>query len=211
MYSKSIEKYIEDHTSPESDLLQRLNRETHLKLVYPRMLSGHVQGKFLEMISNLLKPESILEIGTFTGYSAICLANGLSDTGKIITIEINPELEPISGKYFRQSGVEKKIVQYFGDALDIIPVLTDVFDLVFIDANKENYLDYYQLVFNKVKPGGLILVDNALWDGKVTEPGKKHDKETEGINRLNNFVQNDDRVENILLPLRDGIMMIRKK
>ena len=210
MYSKKIEKYILDHTKEEDSLLADLNRETNLKVMYPRMLSGHLQGKFLEMISYMINPKAILEIGTYTGYSAICLAKGLSIDGVLHTIEINPELNNFSNKYFERSGLKYKIQQHSGSALDIIPHLDEVFDLVFIDADKENYLNYYKLVLDKVKPGGFILADNALWTGKVTNNPDQHDKETKGIVEFNKYIQLDKRIENMLLPLRDGIMIVRK-
>ncbi len=210
MIKPEIEKYIKDHCSPEDEILAELNRETHLKAVYPRMLSGHILGKFLEMISLMIKPEKILEIGTFTGYSTICLANGLTSNGKIYTIDLNPEIEIISEKYFKKSGITEKIVKYTGNALDIIPTINEKFDLVFIDADKENYLNYYKLVIEKINPGGFILADNVLWDGKVLQESNKADKETQGIMQFNEFVQKDKRVENVLVPLRDGVMLIRK-
>lgn len=210
MTDPEIERYIKNHTTPEAIHLSELNRETNLKILYPRMLSGHVQGKFLEMISCMIRPKMILEIGTYTGYSAICLAKGLTKEGVIHTIEINPELEDFQKNYFSKAGLEHSVKQYIGNAIDIIPLINKIFDLVFIDADKENYLNYYNLVFDKVRKGGFILADNALWDGKVVKPIEHGDKETEGIIKFNDFVQNDNRVENILFPLRDGIMMIRK-
>lgn len=210
MYSEKIEKYILDHTKVEDSLLAELNRETNLKVIQPRMLSGHLQGKFLEMISCMINPKTILEIGTYTGYSAICLAKGLSVDGILHTIEVNPELKLFSERYFERSGLKYKIQQHTGNALDIIPQMDEVFDLVFIDADKENYLNYYKLVFDKVKNGGFILADNALWDGKVVDAHDSQDNETKGIVEFNNFVQQDRRVENMLLPLRDGIMIVRK-
>ena len=210
MKSKQIERYILDHTKEEDSLLAELSRETNLKAMYPRMLSGHLQGKFLEMTSCMINPKAILEIGTYTGYSAICLAKGLSDDGVLHTIEINQELRSFSDKYFDKAGLKFKIQQHIGSALDIIPHLDDIFDLVFIDADKENYLNYYKLVFDKVKTGGFILADNALWDGKVTNNPDQHDKETKGIVEFNKYIQQDKNVENMLLPLRDGIMMVRK-
>jgi predicted O-methyltransferase YrrM len=207
---RNLEDYIADHTSAESELLQKLNRETHVKILFPRMLSGHLQGKILEMISWMIRPERVLEIGTYTGYSAMCLASGLSENGLIHTIEINPELEEFILKYFKEAGLSEKIKLHIGNALKIIPQLDENFDLVFIDADKENYLNYYNLIFDKVRKGGFILADNALWDGKVVDNKKRPDKETEGIIRFNDFVQNDSRVENVLLPVRDGIMIVRK-
>lgn len=205
-----LENYITDHTSAEQEVLRELNRETHVKVLFPRMMSGHLQGKFLQMVSWMIRPGRVLEIGTYTGYSAICLAGGLKEQGVVHTIEINPELEDIILKYVVKAGLSDKIQLHIGDAIDIIPDLDETFDLVFIDADKENYLNYYHLVFDKVREGGFILADNALWDGKVVEEKKRYDKETEGIIKFNDFVQNDDRVENVLLPVRDGIMIIRK-
>ena len=205
-----IEKYINEHTGNEDLILQELNRETHLKVQYPRMLSGYIQGKFLKAISYMIRPDNILEIGTYTGYSAICLATGLKNGSLLHTIEINPEIEDFAKKYFRKAGLESCIKQYIGNALNIIPEIDEMFDLVFIDADKENYLKYYKLVFDKVRKGGFILADNALWGGKVVLPVKHADKETIGVIKFNDFVQSDDRVENVLLPLRDGIMLMRK-
>jgi len=207
---EAIEKYIINHTTPESEVLMRLNRETHLRVLNPRMLSGQVQGKFLEMISRMIQPDTILEIGTYTGYSAICLANGLRNGGILHTIEINPELEKIASAYITDSGYKAVIRQHIGDAMQIIGSLEEIFDLVFIDADKENYLRYYQLVFDKIRAGGFILADNALWDGKVVESDMQADKETRGIREFNDFVRDDSRVENVLLSFRDGIMLIRK-
>ena len=211
MTNKKFEEYIIQFSSPEKVYLNDLSRETHLKTMYPRMLSGHLQGIFLDMISRMINPELILEIGTFTGYSALCLANGLTRNGILHTIEINPELPDISTPYFVRAGVSDKIIQHVGPALDIIPALPDNFDLVFIDADKENYLNYYHLIFDKLKPGGFILADNVLWGGKVLDEISLIDKETQGIAAFNEFVKNDDRVEQMILPLRDGIMMIRKQ
>lgn len=211
MINDKLLKYIEDHTTPESKLLYELNRETHLTTFYPRMLSGNIQGKFLEMISSMIQPDSIIEIGTFTGYSAICLAKGLSKNGVLHTIEINPEIQDLSEKYFVKSGYDSKIKRHIGNALDIIPKLNERFDLVFIDADKENYLNYYKLILNKVKTGGFVLADNTLWGEKVIHNKSNPDKETKGILEFNDFIQNDERVENVLISLRDGIMIIRKK
>jgi predicted O-methyltransferase YrrM len=210
MIDPRLEEYIENHTTPEPELLYELRRKTFLHTPYPRMLSGHVQGHFLEMISRMISPAAILEIGTFTGYSAICLAKGLSKGGKLHTIEAEPAYAEIAGKYFRKAGLDDCIVLHEGDALDIILRLDVAFDLVFIDAAKEHYSDYYHAVFNKMKPGGFILADNALWDGRVLEGDKAGDPETRGIIRFNEEIQADDRVENVLLSLRDGVMLIRK-
>jgi predicted O-methyltransferase YrrM len=204
-----LQKYVADHTSPESKLLQQITRDTQAKILMPRMLSGHVQGRFLSMISHLIKPKHILEVGTYTGYSAICLAEGLPAGGKLVTIDINEELESRVRDYFQEAGLTEKIDYRIGDAARIIPSLDLVFDLVFIDADKENYSLYYDLVFEKVCPGGLILADNVLWSGKVVK--SKTDKDTRALLEFNQKVRNDPRVECMLLPLRDGIMMIRKR
>ncbi len=204
-------KYAEEHTSKEREVLHRLNRETHLKVLMPRMLSGSVQGKLLEMISCMICPKQILEIGTYTGYSAICLAKGLPAEGVIHTIEKNPELEDIATTYFKEAGIEHQVCYYQGKALDIIPQIEEVFDLVFLDADKHNYLNYYRLIFDKLRPGGYILADNVFWSGKVLNQPDPRDKEAFGIIKFNDFIQQDERVENVMLPLRDGLSLIRKK
>ncbi len=203
-----IQQYAEGHTSPESDLLKIINRETYAKVLMPRMLSGHLQGRFLSMVSTMIKPKRILEIGTYTGYSAICLAEGLQDKGLLITIDKNEELEGRVRQWFGQAGLTDKIDFRIGNALDIIPSLTGNFDLVFIDADKENYSRYYDLVIERVNLDGIILADNVLWSGKVLD--EKPDKDTQAIIDFNRKVNEDRRVENVLLPIRDGIMMIRK-
>ena len=205
-----FEAYAEMHTSAPNDYLYELYRETHLKTMYPRMIAGRQQGKFLEMISRLVKPNRILEIGTFTGYSTICLASGLIQDGLIHTIDTNPESVAIGRKYFTKTGLKNKIVMHCGNAMEIIPHISDIFDIVYIDADKENYLNYYNLVFDKVKPGGLIMADNVFWNGKVLE-WESADQEAKGIIRFNTFVQNDERVDNILITIRDGLMMVLKK
>jgi len=206
----SIQKYSETHTSAEPDLLSRLNRETHLKMLYPRMISGHHQGRFLSMISKMVNPQRILEIGTFTGYSAICLAEGLVSGGRLDTIDINDENEELVRQYLQEADLTDRVSLHFGDAMKIIPTLEDPYDLVFIDADKENYIHYFEMVIEKIPAGGIILVDNVLWSGKVLDPGD-NDKESEGIRLFNDFVQQDARVDNVLLTLRDGLMMLRKK
>jgi len=195
-------------STSRSDSLNRLERETNLKTLAPQMISGQLQGMFFEMLSKLIQPDMILEIGTFTGYATLSLAAGLSANGKIITIEANKELKYLSDKYFSESPYTDKIEAIVGDALDIIPNLSHQFDLVYIDANKKVNLDFFQLVIPKVKSGGLILVDNVLWSGKVV--GEKKDKDTQIIHDFNQAILNDDRVENLVLPIRDGITMIRK-
>lgn len=203
--------YCEDHTSPEDELLLHITRETHAKVLMPRMLSGHLQGKVLELLVKMLQPQVILEIGTYTGYSGLCMAKGLGADGKLITLDINDELEPMVRGFFDRSGLASKIDYRLGNALDIIPTLEDRFDMVFIDADKANYNKYYELVIERVNPGGIILADNVLWSGKVlVEPGQKIDKDTQALLDYNRMVQEDPRVENVLLPIRDGLMMARK-
>lgn len=210
MKNKELEKYMEDHSSPESALLKELNRQTHLRTFYPRMLSGAVQGKFLEMICRMLQPERVLEIGTFTGYSAIAMAQGIPANGLIYTIEVNPEMESFIHEYIVKAGMDHKIKLFMGDAMEVIPQLKDSFDLIFIDADKEQYIDYYELALQKLKQGGFMLADNVLWSGKVLEDDKRSDKETRGIKAFNEHVKNDGRVEQVLLSVRDGLMFIRK-
>ncbi|NBB29580.1 O-methyltransferase [Cellulophaga sp. BC115SP] len=209
---QNINDYSEQHTTPESDLLKKLNRDTHVKILQPRMLSGHLQGRYLAEVSYMMRPRRILEIGTYTGYSALCLAEGLADDGKIITIDVNEELETFTRSFFDESPYADKIDYRIGDAGEIIPTLDEVFDLVFIDADKMNYTKYYNLVFDKVRKGGYILSDNVLWSGKVAnvEEGKKIDKDTKNLLDFNKMCHDDPRTENILLPLRDGIMISRK-
>jgi len=205
-----IINYAEVHTTDETDVLKKLNRETHLKMLYSQMLSGHLQGALLKMISKILCPNKILEIGTYTGYSAICLSEGLTKDGVLHTIEINPEFEDIISKYFNESGFSEKIKLHIGNATDIINSIDGPLDLVFIDADKENYLNYYQQVLKKVRTGGIIIADNVLWKGKVLNKPLPSDTETKAIIEFNDFVQKDKRVENILLPFRDGLMIVRK-
>jgi caffeoyl-CoA O-methyltransferase len=208
---KNINDYSENHTSPEVDLLSRLNRETHAKILNSRMLSGHLQGRVLAMFSQMMRPNRILEIGTYTGYSALCLAEGLGDNGKIITIDVNEELESFTRGFFKVSKYSDKIDYRIGDAGEIIPTLTEKFDLVFIDADKMNYQKYYDLVFDKVRVGGYIISDNVLWSGKVADiqEGKKIDKDTQNLINFNKMCHDDVRTENILMPIRDGLMISR--
>lgn len=206
---EEINAYTEKHTSPESPILFSLNRETWLKMVQPRMLSGHLQGRVLSMLSHMVRPERILEIGTFTGYSALCLAEGLKTGGKLYTIDVNEEFESIIRRYIREANAENKIKLFIGQASEIIPTFNETFDLVFIDADKENYSLYFDLVFDKVRQGGFIIADNVLWSGKVT--AKNPDAETKALMDYNEKILNDDRVENVLLPVRDGLMICRKK
>lgn len=205
-----IESYCEQHTSPESDLLFRLNRQTHLETINPRMLSGQLQGLFLSFLSKMMQPKRILEIGTFTGYSALCLAEGLVMDGQLHTIESNLEFEDRIRDYFGRSAYQDKISLHIGDAKEVIPLLQEIWDLVFIDADKEDYFDYYDLILPQVRQGGFILVDNTLWNGKVTQEVAHNDRDTKAILAFNDFVQKDERVRNLLLPFRDGIMMIEK-
>ncbi len=206
---EAIQRYSEQHTTPESDLLRKVNRDTHANVLKPRMLSGHLQGRVLAMFSQMLQPRVILEIGTYTGYSALCLAEGLHPEGRLITIDVNEELEQRVRSAFAESPFSKQIDFRIGDATRIIGELDETFDLVFIDADKENYDRYFDLVIDKVRPGGIILADNVLWSGKVVVQSKL-DKDTVAIMEFNRKIQQDHRVENILLPIRDGIMMIRK-
>jgi len=206
--SKEISVYSEAHSSSESELLSKLNRETWSKMIMPRMLSGHLQGRVLSMISHMVKPYRILEIGTFTGYSAICLSEGLKEDGKVITIDINEEFEDIIKRYISEANLENKIELILGNALEVIPELHEKFDLVFIDADKENYSNYFDLVFDKVRSGGYIIADNVLWSGKVLD--KKVDAETQAIKDFNEKILKDKRVENVLFPIRDGLMICRK-
>lgn len=204
----ALQKYSEDHTTSENDLLKKINRDTNAKVMMPRMLSGHMQGRILSMISCMVKPSTILEIGTYTGYSALCLAEGLKPNGKLITLDINEELESRVRNYFADSPFSDQIDYRVGNALEIIPTLTTNFDLVFIDADKENYARYYDLIINRVPLDGYILADNVLWSGKVLD--EKVDKDTKAIKEFNRKVQEDSRVENVLLPVRDGILIMRK-
>lgn len=199
------------HTEPEPPVLTALSRETNLTQVAPRMLAGHMQGTLLRLISRMIRPRRVLEIGTFTGYSAICLAAGLEPgTGALHTIDVNAELEDMVRRYLREAGVQDLVHLHIGEALKIIPALHEQWDLVYIDADKPNYLNYYKMVFPAVRPGGFILADNALWDGKVLDRDAT-EKETQGIIEFDEFVQQDDRVENLLLPFRDGLMVARKR
>lgn len=205
---EALAKYIEQHTDEEPALLKELNRETQLKVLMPRMISGHFQGRVISMLTKMIRPKTILEIGTYTGYSALCFAEGLTEDGKIITIDINIELEDLVRSYFNKSEYRNKIEYQLGDAAEIIPTLNDKFDIVFIDADKENYSKYYDLVFDKVNKGGYIIADNVLWSGKVV--AEKIDKDTRAILEFNKKVHDDIRVENVLFPVRDGLLIARK-
>jgi predicted O-methyltransferase YrrM len=207
--NKDILEYSEKYSQQEPEILQELNRETHLKILNPRMLSGFFQGRLLSIISKLIKPKKVLEIGTYTGYSAICIAEGMNKNGIIHTIDKNEELNTIQKKYFKKSGLENNIIQYNGCALDIIPKIEEKFDLIFIDADKENYINYFNLVIDKLNNNGVILADNVLWSGKVIN-SEDHDLTTNVLREFNRMVNNDNRVETILIPIRDGISIIRK-
>ncbi|WP_461632572.1 O-methyltransferase [Labilibaculum euxinus] len=209
--NKELEDYILQHTEAEDLVLKDLTRETHVKMLRPRMLSGHLQGKFLKMTCQMIQPLRILEIGTYTGYSAISMAMGTSEDCIIHTIDCNDELEQFTRKYIKRSGFENRIQFHIGDALEIIPKLEEDFDLVFIDADKRQYIEYFEAVFPKLNKGGFILADDVLWDGKVVEEIENNDKQTQGIINFNHFIQEDSRVENLILPIRHGLMMIRKK
>lgn len=208
LVSDKIEQYIAQHSSPEDSVLSALNRETHVKVQMPQMLSGHLQGQFLETLSRMLQPKRILEIGTYTGYSGLCLAKGLTEDGLLYTIDINEELQPMVEQYISKAGQSQKIKQLIGDARQLISTLNETFDLVFIDADKINYCNYYDLVFDKVCTGGYIIADNVLWSGKVLD--EKKDKDTLAIDNYNKKVNSDTRVENYILPLRDGLNIARK-
>jgi len=208
--SEKLERFLHDHTSPEDPVLADLYRQTHIRFVNPNMVSGHLQGKFLEFISCMIRPLNILEIGTFTGYSAICLAKGLAPGGKLVTIEINDELQHFARSYFTRAGMDSKIIQMNGRAQDIIPELDQQFDLVFIDGDKREYTDYYRLALSKLSPLGFILVDNILWGGKALEESSA-DPQASGIISFNRMISEDSAVEKVTLPLRDGLMIIRKK
>jgi predicted O-methyltransferase YrrM len=204
----AFQSYAERHTTEETPLLKRINRETHAQVLRPRMLSGQLQGRVLSMISCMIRPRIILEIGTYTGYSALCLAEGLQEKGKLITVDINEELHDRVSGYFREAGLQDRIDYRIGDATEIIPGLVERFDLVFIDADKENYGRYFDLVIDRVNLNGIILADNVLWSGKVLQA--KPDRDTRAIVEFNEKVQRDSRVENVLLPIRDGVMLMRK-
>ena len=210
LLSKQIDDYTEQHTSAELPVLARLNRQTNLKRGDAVMLSGHLQGSFLQMVSHMIRPKCILEIGTFTGYSAICLAQGLQHGGRLHTIEIDEELQDMATEYIGEAGLNDKIIQHTGSAIDIIPTLTESFDMVFIDADKSNYERYYDLVFDKVLVGGYILADNVLYDGEVVLPEDQQTKNARAIGSFNRKVKADKRIEHLLVPMRDGIMIVRK-
>ena len=206
--SEKIAEYLSQNSEKEPEILSKLNRETHQKVLQPRMLSGHIQGRFLSLISKIKQPLYILEIGTYTGYGTLCLAEGLADGGKIFTIDRNEELLKIQNKYFEESGNRDRIVQLTGNAIDILDNLNQTFDLIFIDADKENYVKYFQLVSEKLNPNGLIISDNVLWSGKVVE-GDNNDEETNTLKKFNRILNDDKKFETVILPLRDGISISR--
>lgn len=209
--SEDLERYAEQHSQQEPPLLAALVRETHLRVLQPRMLSGHLQGRLLSVLSKLLAPSYIVEIGTFTGYATLCLAEGLAPLGRLHTIEANEEYEDIQNKYFGQSPYREQIVQHFAPALEVLPTLPDAIDLVFIDADKKNYLNYLEAVLPKMSVGGVILSDNVLWSGKVVEPVKDNDKHTQVLMAYNERLATDPRLETVLLPIRDGLTLSRVK
>lgn len=209
--SSVLENYLLENSEAEPEVLAELNRETHLKVVRPRMITGHYQGRVLSLLSKIITPKNILEIGTYTGYSAICLAEGLHSNGMLHTIEINEELQFIQNKYFEKSGYGTRIRQHLGDALEIIPKFDMSFDLIFIDAQKEEYDAYFEAVIAKTRPGSIILSDNVLWSGKVVEPLEKSDKATASLIQYNKKLKEDPRVETVILPIRDGLTLCRVK
>ena len=209
LINETLKAYLEHYCEPEPKMLKEIDRETNLKVLMPRMVSGHYQGRVISLLTKLVRPERVLEIGTFTGYATLCFAEGLSKSGKIITLDINEELEDRVRESFANSGYGKQIDYRIGNASDIIPGLQEVFDMVFIDADKKSNFTYYELVFDKVRPGGLIIVDNVLWSGKVLD--NKSDKDTTNIVNFNDQILADNRVEKLILPVRDGLFIIRKK
>jgi predicted O-methyltransferase YrrM len=206
---EKISEYVDNHSQPEPELLKKLNRETWQKVIAPRMLSGHLQGRILSMISKLINPKNILEIGTYTGYSALCLAEGMQQHGEIHTIDINEELFDFQRKYFDASGFGNQIFQHLGNALDIIPNLEKTFDLVFIDADKSNYPNYLEIILPKLHAGSVILSDNVLWSGKVVETLKADDEDTKALLRYNKLLNEHPNLETVLLPIRDGLSISR--
>lgn len=208
---QAIEDYILSHIDAEGELLEQLNRDAHVNLLKPRMLSGHLQGRILKIFCRMMQPRYILEVGTYTAYATLCMAEGAADDAEIHTIEVNDELEDFIMKYLHQSKLKDKIHLHIGDAMQIIPAIDRTFDLVFIDANKRHYIEYYDIIFDKVRSGGLIIADNTLWDGHVLETPKASDKQTIGIQNFNDYIAKDDRVETVILPVRDGLTLIWKK
>jgi predicted O-methyltransferase YrrM len=208
---EKLDDYIVNHSEQEPELLQQLTRETYQKILQPIMLSGPYQGRVLSMISKLLNPKSILELGTFTGYSTLCLAEGLHQDGEIHTIDVNEELVDFQRKYFDKSGFGKQIIQHTGNAIEVIPQINKMFDMAFIDADKPNYSNYFHLIIDKINPGGIILSDNVLWHGKVVQPIGEKDVSTKAVINYNTLLKNDKRIETVLLPIRDGLTISRKK
>lgn len=208
--SEKLDDYVVSHSQKEPDLLKQLNRETNQKMLQPRMLSGHYQGRVLSMLSKMINPEFVLEIGTYTGYSALCLAEGMKKNGQLHTIDINEELADFQKKYFDSSDYSENIIQHIGDATEIIPKLDLQFDLVFIDADKPNYPNYFELIIDKMKPGSILLSDNVLWSGKVIEKVKADDESTKALLEYNRLLNEDHRLETVLLPIRDGLTISRK-
>ena len=209
--SEELENYVAQHSQSEPELLAKLNRETHQKILQPRMLSGHFQGRVLSMLSKIISPKNVLEVGTYTGYATLCLAEGLTENGTIDTIDNNEELFDFQKKYFEQSAWKNQIVQHLGNALEIIPTLSKKYDLVFIDADKENYINYFQMIVPMMNKGGIILSDNVLWSGKILGEVKANDKSTKTLLEYNKLVNEDERVETVLLPIRDGLTVTRVK
>lgn len=209
--SPELETYLLNHIEPEGEVLEELSRKTHLNTVYPNMLSGHLQGKILEMISWMMHPTRILEIGTFTGYSAICLARGLAPGGLLQSIDSDDELKDMAQEYIRKSGLEEKVELITGNALDVLKTLSGPYDLIFIDADKKEYVSYYDLCFDLLKPGGFMVADNVLWGGKVVDDKQHNEPDTRGILDFNERVRDDNRVKQVILPVRDGLSLIRKK
>ncbi|MBK5721162.1 O-methyltransferase [Dysgonomonas sp. Marseille-P4677] len=209
--NEDIEQYILSHIDEEGDLLRQLNRDAHVNLLKPRMLSGHLQGRMLKMFCRMMQPKYILELGTYTAYATLCLAEGAVDEAEIHTIEVNDELEDFILKYLYKTKLKDNIHLHIGDAMTIIPRIDRIFDLVFIDANKRHYIEYYNMIFDKVRSGGLIIADNTLWDGHVLDVAKPSDKQTIGIQEFNDLIARDDRVEKVILPVRDGLTLIWKK
>lgn len=207
---EDIEAYVERHTTEENQVLKKLNRETYSQVLIPRMLAGHLQGRVISMFSHMIQPKQVLEIGTYTGYSALCWAEGLQPGGKVHTIDINEELENMVARYIAEAGQSDAITTYIGNALDIIPSIDEKFDVVYIDADKDNYSNYYDLVIDRVRTGGYIIADNVLWSGKVIEPENQRDEDTKALVSYCAKIQDDPRVENVLFPVRDGLLVARK-
>ena len=207
---EAIEAYVERYTTEESKVLKELNRETYSRVLIPRMLAGHLQGRVISMFSHMINPRQVLEIGTYTGYSALCWAEGLQDEGQVHTIDVNEELEEMAARYINKAGQTSSVVTYLGNAVDIIPSIDQTFDVVYIDADKENYSKYYDLVIDKVRTGGYIIADNVLWSGKVVEVEESQDEDTQALVSYCEKIQSDSRVINVLFPVRDGLLVARK-